>query len=352
MKKNDLLEDDVDLDKLSARTKNYTGAEIEAVCRGATQFALFKDIDMSVLNKREEVKAPKAAQSKKVTNGPTSDQLVEKKVSMADFLQALEENKPAFGVDNENLSNCVRGGIFEYGGQFNEIYKTGMNFVNEIKNSEKNTLLSILLEGKNGSGKTALAAKLALESQFPYIKLVSPENFVGYSEVGKINAIVKVFEDAYKSPLSLIILDDIERLIEFIHIGPRFSNPILQALLVLIKKKPPNAERKLMIIGTTSMRSVLEEMEVVQCFNVCQSVPCVKKQKEIASVLAQFKGSEEVIKRISQDLTKGSDDGSIRGSGIPIKNLILSIEMAIETNSNKTLDYDTFMHAFNSVNHL
>jgi len=158
---------------------------------------------------------------------PSTDQLVEKKVSMADFLQALEENKPAFGADNENLSNCVRGGIFEYGGQFNEIYKTGTNFVNEIKNSQKNTLLSILLEGKNGSGKTALAAKLALESQFPYIKMISPENFVGYSEVGKINAIVKVFEDAYKSPLSLIILDDIERLIEFIHIGPRFSNPIL-----------------------------------------------------------------------------------------------------------------------------
>jgi vesicle-fusing ATPase len=50
-----------------------------------------------------------------------------------------------------------------------------------------------------------------------------------------------VFEDAYKSPLSLIVLDDIERLLEFVHIGPRFSNTVLQALLVLIKKKPPNA---------------------------------------------------------------------------------------------------------------
>jgi len=57
--------------------------------------------------------------------------------------------------------------------------------------------------------------------------LISPENFVGVSELGKIHAIVKIFEDAYKSNLSLIILDDIERLIEFIHIGPRFSNPIL-----------------------------------------------------------------------------------------------------------------------------
>ncbi len=41
---------------------------------------------MSVLSKKEETKGPKAAQSKKPTNGPSSDQLVEKKLSMADFL--------------------------------------------------------------------------------------------------------------------------------------------------------------------------------------------------------------------------------------------------------------------------
>ena len=59
------------------------------------------------------------------------------------------------------------------------------------------------------------------------MKLVSPENFVGYTENGKINAMVKIFDDAYKSPLSCIIMDNIERLIEFIDIGPRFSNTIL-----------------------------------------------------------------------------------------------------------------------------
>lgn len=45
MAKNGLIADDVDLVDLAKRTKNYTGAEIEAVCRGATSFALFKDID-------------------------------------------------------------------------------------------------------------------------------------------------------------------------------------------------------------------------------------------------------------------------------------------------------------------
>jgi vesicle-fusing ATPase len=136
-----------------------------------------------------------------------------------------------------------------------------------MKTSKTNTLLSVLIEGTHGCGKTALAAHIAMNSNFPFIKLITPENFVGYSELAKISAIVKIFEDAYKSPLSLIVLDDIERLIEFIHIGPRFSNPILQALLVLIKKKPVNPDRKLFIIGTTSIKSILKEMELVDCFN-------------------------------------------------------------------------------------
>ena len=68
---------------------------------------------------------------------------------------------------------------------------------------------------------------MALESKFPYVQLISPEQFVGNSEYQKITKICKIFDDAYKSDLSLIILDDIERLIEYIHIGPRFSNTIL-----------------------------------------------------------------------------------------------------------------------------
>ena len=229
MKTNDLIADDVDFDKLSAMTKNYTGAEIEAVCRGATSFALFKDLDLSTLGQKEEEKAP-AKGAKAPAKAPakkTETLSADKKVTMADFLQALEENKPAFGVDSNNLQNCVRGGLYHYGDSFRELHKTGMNFMSEVKNSKSTALLSILLEGRNGCGKTALAASLALESKFPYVKMISPEDFVGYSEQGKISKIVKTFDDAYKSPLSLIILDDLERLIEFIHIGPRFSNPIL-----------------------------------------------------------------------------------------------------------------------------
>lgn len=67
--------------------------------------------------------------------------------------------------------------------------------------------------GPPGAGKTALAASIAQASQYPFIKLVSPESMVGMSEAGKIAAIHKVFADSYKSPLSVIVVDNIERLL-------------------------------------------------------------------------------------------------------------------------------------------
>lgn len=180
-----------------------------------------------------------------------------------------------------------------------------------------------MLEGKNGCGKTALAASLAYESKFPFVKLITPESFVGFSDFAKIQAIVKVFEDAYKSPLSLIVLDDIERLIEFIHIGPRFSNPVLQTLLVLIKKKPRNKDNKLMIIGCTSLKAILEDLEVVDCFNVCLRIPSVYSNSEVTGVLNNYKGSSQEISRI------GASFSSKDLEGIPIKHLILAIELAL-----------------------
>jgi hypothetical protein len=38
------------------------------------------------------------------------------------------------------------------------------------------------------------------------MQVISPENLVGYMEQPKASNITKVFEDAYKSPLSIVIL--------------------------------------------------------------------------------------------------------------------------------------------------
>jgi len=183
----------------------------------------------------------------------------------------------------------------------------------QVRSSEHTPLLTALLEGPAGAGKTALAATLGLESAFPFVKVVSADSMVGFSEPAKAAQIAKVFEDAYRvrppgrfsivcklgrrpaarcrgargrsgrrrpvhyrrfcrppppccqafrpnrppcqlrsmscgaadtlplalmltarrrraqSPMSMVVLDDLERLLEYVPIGPRFSNGILQA---------------------------------------------------------------------------------------------------------------------------
>ena len=65
-----------------------------------------------------------------------------------------------------------------------------------------------MLEGPAGAGKTALAATLGLESEFPFVKLVTPDAYVGFSEPAKAAAIAKVFDDAYRvSPACYRLLE-------------------------------------------------------------------------------------------------------------------------------------------------
>lgn len=52
-----------------------------------------------------------------------------------------------------------------------------------------------------------------MASQFPFIKLISAENMVGFNESAKIQYLHKVFSDSYKSPLSVIVIDGIERIL-------------------------------------------------------------------------------------------------------------------------------------------
>jgi len=122
------------------------------------------------------------------------------------------------------------------------------------------------------TGKTAMAASLAVSSGFPFVRMLSADALIGRTEQAKCNHIQKVFQDSFKSPLSVIILDDLERLIEYTPLGPRFSNMVLQTLLVLLKKPPPPPNR-LLVVGTTAIAHLLEDVQLVSIFHINVHVP-------------------------------------------------------------------------------
>ena len=79
----------------------------------------------------------------------------------------------------------------------------GAAWAAQVRSSDKTPLLTCLLEGPGGAGKTALAASMGIDSEYPFVKVVSAQNYVGYSEGAKCQAIAKVFDDAYKVQCAL-----------------------------------------------------------------------------------------------------------------------------------------------------
>ncbi|XP_051034570.1 vesicle-fusing ATPase isoform X2 [Phodopus roborovskii] len=306
MRGHQLLSADVDIKELAVETKNFSGAELEGLVRAAQSTAMNRHIKAST---KVEVDMEKA-ESLQVTRG--------------DFLASLENDiKPAFGTNQEDYASYIMNGIIKWGDPVTRVLDDGELLVQQTKNSDRTPLVSVLLEGPPHSGKTALAAKIAEESNFPFIKICSPDKMIGFSETAKCQAMKKIFDDAYKSQLSCVVVDDIERLLDYVPIGPRFSNLVLQALLVLLKKAPPQG-RKLLIIGTTSRKDVLQEMEMLNAFSTTIHVPNIatgEQLLEALELLGNFKDKERTT--IAQQV-KG------KKVWIGIKKLLMLIEMSLQ----------------------
>ena len=159
-------------------------------------------------------------------------------------------------------------------------------------------LSSLLLFGPPGTGKSSIASHFAKESKFTYVKIIAPERYIGMGTYGRINSFNKIFNDSYKANESLIVIDNIERLIQYVQTGPDYNNTLMQALLVLIKKKPTNPNCKLMIIGTSSNYTALNLLDFDKVFNAKIKIPLLNRE-ECSSILGVDIGIENVgIKKL------------------------------------------------------
>ncbi|CAN1807282.1 Vesicle-fusing ATPase [Linum perenne] len=298
MKENSFLAPDVNLQELAARTKNYSGAELEGVVKSAVSYALNRQLSLDDLTKTVDEESIK--------------------VTMEDFVHALHEVVPAFGASTDDLERCRLNGMVDCGKRHQHIYQRAMLLVEQVKVSKGSPLVTCLLEGPGGSGKTALAATVGIDSDFPYVKIVSAETMIGLHESTKCAHIVKVFEDAYKSPLSIIVLDDIERLLEYVAIGPRFSNIISQTLLVLLKRLPPKG-KKLLVFGTTSEVGFLDSIGFCDAFSVTYHLPTLKTDD-----------AKKVLQQLNVFAPEDVDAAAEAVNDMPIKKLYMLIEMAVQ----------------------
>lgn len=305
MRKNNVIDPDVNIDELAAVTKNFSGAEIGGLIKSASSFAFNRHVKVG-------------------TVAGISEDIENMKVNRQDFMNALEEVRPAFGVSEEELDACIQGGIIRYSQNIENILAEGQLFVEQVRKSEKTPLVSVLMHGPPGSGKTALAASIAMASEFPFIKLISPEAMVGFNEASKVSFLSKIFMDAYKSSLSVVVVDNIERILDWVPIGPRFSNAVLQTLMVLLRKQPPKG-RRLLIIATTTERSVLSQMDLLTSFDAEIAVPNVADHRELTYILRELQFPEQEQMKTVREL---ADATGRRDLNVGIKKILMGVETA------------------------
>ncbi|EDN09511.1 vesicle-fusing ATPase [Histoplasma mississippiense (nom. inval.)] len=278
MRENDVMDKDVDLLELAQLTKNFSGAEISGLVKSASSFAFNRHVKVG-------------------TMAGISDDIVNMKVNRQDFHNALDEVKPAFGVSEEELESCLHGGIINYSPEINSILGEGKLFVNQVRDPQSTTsLFSVLLHGPPGSVRQ-----------------------------GKVSHMNKVFMDAYKSPTSVVVMDNIERIIDWVPIGPRFSNTVLQTVMVLLRKKPPG-DRRLLILATTTERSILKQLDVFSSFNSDIRVPNVNTFSELSYILKEAQAfSPQEIDGAMAELRGLTQSEQI---GVGIKRVLLGIGTA------------------------
>eukprot|EP00672_Neobodo_designis_P019068 CAMPEP_0174828162 /NCGR_PEP_ID=MMETSP1114-20130205/1169_1 /TAXON_ID=312471 /ORGANISM="Neobodo designis, Strain CCAP 1951/1" /LENGTH=729 /DNA_ID=CAMNT_0016061873 /DNA_START=36 /DNA_END=2225 /DNA_ORIENTATION=- len=260
-----VLADDVDLAVVAERSKNYSGAELEGLVRLAQSHAFSRHIDFE-----------------NPTEVHDADNI---KINMGDFLKALDESKPALGRSEDECESVLHNGVIDYGRDWEGTWHRAREYVRTLEASPRMQSLSVLISGAPGAGKSAVAAHMAMTSDFPFVKFVSANTMVGYGEAQKANIMRKAFDDAHKSRLSVIVLDDIERLVEYSSLGGRYSNMLLQTLTVLIKRPPPEG-KKVLVVGTTTNREVMDALELTGVFSAEMELPLVQPDALPAVVAA------------------------------------------------------------------
>jgi vesicle-fusing ATPase len=110
-------------------------------------------------------------------------------------------------------------------------------------------------------------------------------------------------------------------------IGPRFSNSVLQTLLVLLRKRPPK-NRRLLIIGTTSERSILKQMDFMNSFDAEIPVPTVPSLRELEEILKSVNVFDSQTRKIVlQELESMNPTGEVK---VGIKRILSILETSMQ----------------------
>lgn len=228
------MNENINLKKYSELTKNYSGAEIESVVNNAVSLALHETIGSNFEH-----------------------------FSIKDdhFIKSIDEVIPAFGkIKDDDIVNICR---------YNEkLFDRLDSFRNE----------KIVLIGESGTGKSTIIKYLS--NKFIFTKTIRPEYLYNLDNFRIQNYFEECLNEIKNSnESSLLIIEDLERMIHYHKNGPMFNNFILQCLLVFIKNCDTN-----IIMSTKLFEHNLISFELRELFDDIILVEKIQNDTEVSMI--------------------------------------------------------------------
>lgn len=331
-----VLEDaDALLSDVAGRTNNYTGAELVGLVNSATSFALNRHV--LVDGRRPDERATGDSSGAHAERGVRvdADSVAQCRVTRADFERALAENRAAYGIDADEFAAYGHAAVdLPFSPAMRAVVAEAQLCVRQLAAQDRRpALATLLLHGGPGTGKSSVGARLALDSGFPFVKVLSPHTLVaaGGTEAAKAAAITRLFADAYKSPLSLILVDDLEDILEYVDVGPRFSTGLLATLKAYLRRLPPPPAHRLLVVATTRDLGLMRRLGVADLFRTVLEVPCVADTPDLVAAVRRICASDsavvapDAVQRIVSALSADA-----RPFAVPIRTLAELLEAAAQ----------------------
>ena len=226
------LADDVNLDRLAARTHGFVGADVKTLTQEAA---------MAALRDREN-----------------RDEL---RVTRSDFDDAMASVDPSamreYVAETPTVDFSDVGGLEEAKTTLREAVEWPVQYAPLFEAANTEPASGVLLYGPPGTGKTLLARALAGETEVNFIRVAGPElldRYVGESE----KAVREVFDRARQAAPSIVFLDEIDALAGMRGSGDsEVTERVVSQLLTEMDNAASNP--RLAVLAATNRQGALDE---------------------------------------------------------------------------------------------
>lgn len=153
---------------------------------------------------------------------------------------------------------------------------------------------------------------MSSQLKFPFVKIVDFFAVMGKHESAAADVLKKAFDDASKSPLSALILDDVGKLLQYARHGPRYSLLLLHTLQSLLKQRPPEGKR--MVIMATADPSVTRTLDLRDSFGSVLRMATLTRDEAAAAMQSSGMMPDRELLRAAVSMLPppASFDASIR----------------------------------------